>query len=134
MGAAGFRSTLLAMTLAGCTSIAADARTLESTRWHVATINSRATSTTADYGIEFKNGRIGGRFGCNGFGGRYSIQRDQLIARDVASTLMGCPEPAASFESQGFAILNQPMRMIWSSGRNLTLSNSAGSMMLERTP
>ena len=134
MAAAGFRAALIALACAACTSIAADARTFENTSWRVTTINGRATPPGGDYRIEFKDGRIGGRFGCNHFGGPYAVQRDTLIAREIASTLMGCPEPAASFETQGFAVLHQPMRMNWSSGRALTLSNPAGSIALERAP
>lgn len=134
MAAAGFRAALIALAGAACTSIAADARTFEGTRWHVTAVNGRATPATGDYRIEFKAGGIGGRFGCNAFGGRYSVVNDRLVARDVASTLMGCPEPVASFETQAFATLNQPMQMIWSSGRQLTLSNDAGSIALEQVP
>lgn len=120
--------------LDACTSIHADARTFEGTRWRVTAINGRTTPEVGDYQLQFRNGGIGGRFGCNSMGGRYSVARDVMIVRDLASTLMGCPEPAASFETQGFAVLNQPMRIVWSSGRALTLSNAAGSIALERAP
>jgi heat shock protein HslJ len=132
MVAAGFKSALLALVCAACTSIAVDARTFEGTRWHVTAINGRATPTTGDYRIEFRDGGIGGRFGCNGFGGRYSVEREALVASDIRSTMMACSDPAASFESQGFAILNQQMRIDWSSGTRLTLSNGAGSIQLQR--
>ncbi len=135
MAAAGFRSTILALLLcAGCTSIAADARTFEGTRWHVTAINGRATPTNGDYRVEFKSGGIGGRFGCNHFGGRFAVKGGTLIAREIRSTLMACSDPAASFESVGFGVLNQPMRINWSSGERLNLSNSAGSITLERIP
>lgn len=127
-------AALMLSVVGACTSIAADARTFENTTWRVTAINDRATPPGGDYRVEFRGGRIGGRFGCNHFGGPYTVQRDTLIAREVASTLMGCPEPAASFETQGFAVLHQPMRMNWSSGRALTLSNAAGSIALERAP
>ena len=58
MAAAGFRATLLAFLCAGCTSIAADARTFEGTRWHVTAVNGRATPVAGDYRIEFKDGGI----------------------------------------------------------------------------
>jgi heat shock protein HslJ len=122
----------LALLFAACTSIAADARTFEGTRWQVTAINGRATPAAGDYRIEFKDGGIGGRLGCNSMGGRYSVAGDVMTVRDLASTLMGCPEPAASFETQGFAVLNRPMQMNWISGARLTLSNAAGSITLER--
>jgi len=131
MAAAGFRAALLALLCAACTSIAVDARTFEGTRWHVTAINGRATPATGDYRIEFRNGGIGGRFGCNGFGGRYAVAGELLTATEVRSTMMACSNPAASFESAGFAVLREPMRLTWSSGLKLSLSNSAGSISLE---
>lgn len=44
---------------------------------------------------------------------------------------MGCPEPAATFESEGSAILAKPMRLRWRSARQLTLRNGAGSIEVE---
>jgi heat shock protein HslJ len=134
MAAAGFRLALLGMLCAGCTSIAADARTFEGTRWHVSAINGRATPAAGDYRIEFQDGGIGGRFGCNHFGGRYAVAGPALTASAIRSTKMACSDPAARFEGEGFQILNQPMRMNWTSGRRLTLSNASGSIELERTP
>lgn len=64
------------------------------------------------------------------------MRGDIMTTRQIASTLMGCPEPAASFESAGFAILNQPMHWQLTAGprQRLTLTNSAGSIALERLP
>jgi heat shock protein HslJ len=131
---AGFRLALLALLVAACTSIAVDARTFDGTRWRVAAIDGRFTPALGDYRVEFKDGGIGGRFGCNGFGGRYAVAGDLLTASEIRSTMMACSDPAASFESAGFAVLKQPMRINWSSGRRLALSNSAGSIELERVP
>jgi hypothetical protein len=47
---------------------------------------------------------------------------------------MGCPEPAATFERQGSAVLTAPMRIAWSGETRLTLSNDQGSIALERVP
>jgi heat shock protein HslJ len=119
---------------AACTSIAADQRTFEGTRWHVMAINSHATPASGDYHIEFKNGTVGGRFGCNSFGGAYTMAQDMLTVRNVNSTMMACPEPAMGFESAGLGILNAPLRIRWSGSRRLRLGNSVGSIDLERLP
>lgn len=132
MAAAGFRIGLAGLACAACTSIAADARTFDSTRWHVTAINGHATPATGDYRIEFNDGGIGGRFGCNAFGGRYAIVGDLMTSGEIRSTLMGCSDPAASFERQGFAVLHLPMRMIWRPGHRLTLGNGAGTITLEQ--
>ena len=136
MAAAGFRTRLAALALltAGCTSINADARTFENTRWRVTAINGQATPGVGNYVIRFDNGRVGGQVGCNHFGAPYRVAGEVMTVGQVASTLMGCPEPAASFETQAFSVLRQPMRLSWSSGTRLTLSNAAGSLALERAP
>lgn len=133
MAAAVFRLALVALLCADCTSIHVTDRTFEGTRWRVTAVNGRTTPASGDYRVEFKDGGIGGRFGCNGFGGRYSVAGSVLTAHEIRSTLMGCPEPAASFEGEGFRILNQAMRLTWSGDHRLTLSNSAGSIDLMRS-
>jgi heat shock protein HslJ len=120
-----------ALLLAACTSVHATKATFEGTDWQVTAINGQATPRTDVYRMQFRDGQAGGRFGCNHIGGAYSIRADTLVVTDVASTLMGCPEPAATFEQQGLAVLQLPMRMNWQSDRGLTLSNSAGSIQLE---
>ena len=42
--------------------------------------------------------------------------------------------PGDRFEGMGLAIIQQPMRLNWTSAQRLTLANSAGSIALERLP
>ncbi|MES2135638.1 MAG: META domain-containing protein [Pseudomonadota bacterium] len=130
----GFRIALFALALSACTSIAADERAFEGTRWHVSAIDGRSTPPIGDYRLDFAHREISGRFGCNGFGGSYAVIGDIMSTGEIRSTLMGCPEPAASFESQAFAVLRLPMQMRWTTARQLTLSNNAGSIELQRQP
>ena len=128
MVAAGFRAAALALTCAACTSVMADERTFDGTRWHVTAIDGRATPATGDYHVQFARDEISGRFGCNGWGGRYAIVGDIITAGEIRSTMMACPD--MSFESSGLAVLDRPMQIRWSSGRQLTLTNGAGSIEL----
>ena len=82
--------------------------------------------------MTFKGGQLGARFGCNHMGGRYRLEGGLLIVGDVAQTLMGCPEPAASLEQEGGAVLSKPMRIAESTSGRVTLMNDAGSIALER--
>ena len=134
MAAVAFRAAILAAFLAGCTSIASTNATLEGTGWQVTAIDGQATPHTEMYRIHFKDGQASGRFGCNHFGGQYSASGATLTISNTTSTLMGCPEPAATFEREGLAVIQQPMSMQWASGRRLTLRNTAGSIALERVP
>jgi heat shock protein HslJ len=134
MGAGAYRLALAALLCAGCTSIYADQRTFDGTRWHASAINGHATPPTGNYVMRFDQGGIGGQLGCNHFGGDYRVRDDTLTASAIQMTLMACPEPSATFENQGLAVLNQPMRMSWASSRKLTLSNAAGTIALELLP
>jgi heat shock protein HslJ len=134
MAAAGFRVAALALLCAACTSIAADARTFENTRWRVTAINGRATPAKGEYQVTFSRGRITARFGCNSIGGTYAVAANVVTTSELISTMMACGDPADSFEHAGSAVLNAPMRTDWSSSQLLRLSNSAGSIDLDRAP
>ena len=125
---------LAALLLSACASVTANPATLEGTNWRVTAIDRQATPAAGNYSMQFAGGNLGARFGCNSIGGRYSAVGTTLTATEVRSTLMGCPEPSATFEREGLAVLNQPMRMSWSSGMRLTLSNAAGAIALKRMP
>jgi heat shock protein HslJ len=137
MGAAGFRIAALALLGAGCTSIAADARTFERTQWRVSAINGHATPPSGNFAVSFKDGRIGGQLGCNHFGGAYRVAGDVMTTTAIAMTQMACgavgDAPTISlmdYESWGLAVLARPMRLSWYSSQKLTLSNAAGSIDL----
>ena len=134
MAAAASRAAILSALVAGCTSVASTNATFEGTEWQVTAIDGQATPRTEMYRMQFKDGQAGGRFGCNHIGGQYSASGTTLTISNTTSTLMGCPEPAATFEREGLAVLQRPMSMQWASGRQLTLSNAVGSIALERVP
>ena len=105
---------------------------LAGTRWRVVAINSRPTPTTGDYSMRFDaSGGVGARFGCNSMGGQCRLVGDLLTVSDLASTLMGCPEPAGTFEREGANVLGQPMRIAFSSNERMFLSSAAGSIALD---
>ncbi len=133
--AVGFRIIFgAALLAASCTSIAADQRTFAGSGWRVTSINGHATPATSEYYLTFAARDVGGRVGCNNFGGRYAFARDRMKVGEVRATMMGCSEPAASFESETFGILSRPLRLDWASAGRLTLVNELGSIALERLP
>ena len=78
--------------------------------WRVFSVKGHETPATGDYSISFADGRVAARFGCNSMGGSYRVERGVIIVSDLAQTLIGCPEPAASFERDGAMILRSPMQ------------------------
>ncbi len=141
MAVAGFSSRVLApfaAALAACTPVGPGAGAplteLAGTSWRVVQVNGRPTPATGDYSMQFRSGEVGAKFGCNGMGGRYRLAVDVLTVSDLAQTLMGCPEPANTFESQGAAVLGQPARIAFASDERMFLSNAAGSIVLQPVP
>ncbi len=139
--AAGSSSRILAAfaaVVAACTPVGpapgAPLTEFAGTKWRVVLVNGRPTPATGDYSIQFETDRIGARFGCNGMGGRYRLAVDLLTVSDLAQTLMGCAEPANTFELQGGAVLGQPAKVGFASDERVFLSNAAGSIVLEPVP
>jgi heat shock protein HslJ len=112
--------------------------TLAGTAWQVHSVNGRQAPANSDYSVRFEDGgSISARFGCNSIGGHYAIAGLTLTIGDLMQTLMGCPEPAATFESQGSAVFNRPMAMSRSESDRvpyeyLSLKNQAGEIILMR--
>jgi heat shock protein HslJ len=127
-----YRALLATLLLAGCTSINAGPRTFEGSQWRVRSIDGQATPSTDNYQLEFRDGRAGGRFGCNRFGGTYQVSGKVMAFGPMIATRMACPDPAMSFETNGLKVLQQPVALNWTSANRLELSNSAGSIALER--
>lgn len=108
---------------------------LAGTAWRVVAVNSRPTPAAGDYSMRFDTSSgIGARFGCNSMGGQYRLAGDLLTVGNLATTLMGCPEPAGTLEREGSAVLGQPMRIAFSSNERMYLSNAAGSIALDPAP
>jgi heat shock protein HslJ len=71
--------------------------------------------------------RIGAKFGCNSLGAGYTQNGNMLTAGAIMATRMACPD--MSFETQGSAILAQPVT-INGLGNRITLSNARGTIEL----
>jgi heat shock protein HslJ len=112
--------------------------TVAGTAWQVHSVNGRQPPANGDYSVRFEeSGSMSARFGCNSIGGHYAMAGSTLTISDLMQTLMGCPEPAATFESQGSAVFNRPMAMSRSESDRapyeyLSLKNQAGEIILMR--
>jgi len=104
---------------------------LADTRWRVVSVNGRQTPIKGDYRIDFTATQVSAKFGCNGMGARYALDRDMLSTDGLIGTQMACGASAMGFESQGSAVLRSPARVRWSPG-HLTLTNNAGIIELDR--
>ncbi len=77
----------------------------------------------------FADVSVSGFGGCNSFGGDYEVDGDQITFGQLASTLMACPEPQMSIETEYLAALQSATT--WSiDGSKLSLGNADGEEVL----
>ena len=103
---------------------------LDRTRWQVIAINGRPVPPNGEYSMEFDNGRLSARFGCNGISSTYAQTGTSLDADALVSTRMACGD--MSWETQGSAVLNQVMQLNALTPHRITLTSSAGAIELVR--
>ena len=103
---------------------------LDRTRWTVLAINGRPVPPNGDYSVEFDNGRLSARLGCNSLSGAYTQNGNALDLGPVAATRMACPD--MSWETQGSAILKPGLQVTMLDPNRITLSGNGGTIELIR--
>jgi heat shock protein HslJ len=126
------RVTADSKTVDGCGGGTISPASLAGTSWSVTAINGRQTPGGANYFLNFGEGSLSAKFGCNSIGGPYRQNGDHVTAPQLQQTLIGCPEPAGSHERDATAILRSNMRLERISGERARLVSEAGSIDLRR--
>jgi heat shock protein HslJ len=101
-------------------------------QWKLVSYNQTPAVSDVETFIEFKDGQINGNIGCNGFGGKYTLNGDQIEFGPVMSTMMYC-ENVAEQESATLAVLQENANFVLD-GNTLTITSGDGSssIVLER--
>jgi heat shock protein HslJ len=73
---------------------------LENTTWVLTTLNDDRPLDGAQLTIQFKDGQISGRAGCNSYGGSYQIKGDSIRFGSLFSTEMACMDPEGIMEQE----------------------------------
>jgi len=122
-------SLLILLALAACTG--GSSASVEG-QWKLVSYNQTPAVSEAETSIEFKDGRMNGNVGCNGFGGDYSVNGDTIIFGPVMSTMMFC-DAVADQESTTLAAMQEKANFALD-GNTLTITSADGSssIMLER--
>ena len=77
----------------------------------------------------FADGHIEGFGGCNNFSGTYTVKGDALTVGPLMGTMMACPDPAGTFETQFMTALQNSTK--WSvSGGGLDLRDDNGAQQV----
>ena len=99
---------LAVVPLAGCgggDESSADSSSLEGVPWVLAGGIDVENWEEAAPSMMFEDGKVTGSTGCNGYGGKYTVDGDALEISSVVSTLMACPPPADQVERAFVAAL-----------------------------
>jgi heat shock protein HslJ len=85
-------------------------RPLVGTKWIATTIIDGDVAASLPEGVtvtlEFVNGRVQGRFGCNSGGGDYFVEGSKLTLGPLMRTKMACDDPQATTESHVLSVLD----------------------------
>jgi len=126
------RVTADGRTVSGCGGGTIAANTLAGTSWSVVAVNGRPAPGGADYYVQFSDRALSAKFGCNGMGGQYRLNGDHLSVGNLEQTLIGCPEPSATFEREAGVLLRSNIRIEKIGGDRLRLVSEAGTIELKR--
>lgn len=88
---------------AGCVASGASAVSLEQTGWQLEMLGTQPALTARPVTLTFQaDNHVGGEAGCNGYGGTYSLNGDQLTFSYLSSTLRACAEPEFMEQEQKY--------------------------------
>jgi GGDEF domain-containing protein len=76
-------------------------------------INGAPITAEQNYHLDFENGRVSGRAGCNQLSGAYSQQGSTLRAGPLMGTRMACPGPRMAHERAASEILQSNPRITY---------------------
>ena len=78
-----------------------------------------------------KDGTVTGTSGCNGLGGNYKVEGDQITFDQIVSTLMACDDPRMAQEGAVHQVLTDTASFKIE-GSTLTLTNHDNALVLTR--
>lgn len=125
---------LAGLVLAACSP--ASPATLAGT-WELVSYGDPANLTLAapdvETSIEFKDGQVGGNVGCNGFGGDYEVDGDQIMFGPIVSTMMFCEGPVGEQEAAILTVFQETAKFMLD-GDTLTITSADDNsvIVLER--
>lgn len=110
---------------------------LAGTSWKLASYGPAASPQPAALDVETSlafaaGGKLNGNFGCNSFGGDYTVKDGQIVFGSIVTTMMACDGPRMEQEAVGFQVLKDTAGFKVEGG-TLTLTSADGSAVLTFT-
>lgn len=127
---------VIALAISACNTEGAGAARSLTGAWKLTSYGpaDAQTPVVADVeaGLTFnEDGTVTGNAGCNGLGGSYTVEGDQVIFSEVVSTLMACDDPRMEQEDAVVQVLNGTATFKIE-GNTLTLTNNDITLVLTR--
>jgi heat shock protein HslJ len=104
---------------------------LAGTRWTITSVSNKNTPGGAEFFLQFEDGKISGRAGCNTFGGTYSMNGNILTPSAINATRRACIGDM-QYEEAALQILGSPLTVEQADGGKLVLRGKAGTISLTR--
>jgi heat shock protein HslJ len=83
---------LLILALSGCSALLKGEDPLNGTSWRLESLGGRKVQEGRAPTLDFLDGRVMGNGGCNSYQGSYFISAEQIQFKELAMTLMACPD------------------------------------------
>ncbi|MEW6094247.1 MAG: META domain-containing protein [Chloroflexota bacterium] len=126
-----FALAAIVLTLTACTGTGVPLADLNGTSWTLTRLNGQPVLDGTQPSLAFADGQASGNASCNGFGGEYTLNGDELTFGALMSTLMACfPEEVMDQESAYFAAL-AATASFQLEGEMLTLIDEEGTSLAE---
>lgn len=78
-----------------------------------------------------EDGTVAGNSGCNGYGGSYTVEGNQITFSEIVSTLIFCDEPLGAQEEAVYQVLTETASYEIE-GNTLTITNNDSVLVFER--
>ena len=118
-------AVVVGLALGACTS----SSTLKDTSWFVVNLNSQSVIPDTQITLNFENGTLNGTDGCNRYSTSYTVNGAKFtVNKDVATTMMACPEPIMQQASAYITALTQAATYRID-GQQLTLLDASGKTL-----
>jgi len=92
---------LIALLAASCSAFnPTGTNDLEGSQWNLLYINKSTPLEGSTFTIEFEDGEVHGRSGCNSYFGEYTVKGNEISFGMLAATEMACMEPEGIMQQE----------------------------------
>jgi heat shock protein HslJ len=124
---------IIGLILTGCASV----DPLTGTAWLLQSLDNQTRLSATQVTLKFENGQIMGSDGCNSYSTSYTLNKRNInLNKNIASTMMACPEPimqqasaytTALVQIVAYKIEGQQLSLVDASGKTRAFFTKQGN-------